>query len=90
MVQTTSSKTLALNNDGDLIKLLDLSGTVVISYTYGLEGGKDQALTRSPDVTGPEPFVKHSEAEGSGERPFSPGTRLDGMPFTGCLDPIVP
>jgi len=49
-----------------------------------LEGGESQSLTRSPDVTGLEPLVKHSTAAGSEGSLFSPGTKVDGYPFEGC------
>jgi len=84
LVQTASHGTLSLNNAGDAVMLYDLESTPVLSYTYGTEGGDNQSLTRSPDVTGPEPLVKHSTAPGSGGVFFSPGKRLDGLPFPGC------
>ena len=71
---------LALNNGGDTITLYDDQGTVRAAYTYGSEGGKDQSLTRSPDLAGP--FVKHTRAE-EGRR-FSPGVQTNGAPFGGC------
>jgi len=82
-VQVASTGRLELNNAGDTLTLADSGGAVMNAYTYGSEGGDDQSLTRSPDIDGH--FVKHSEADGSGGTRFSPGTRLDGMPFSGCL-----
>lgn len=84
LVQVSSSGTLGLNGLGDMITLYNLASIVVASYSYGLEGGDDQSLTRAPDIIGGEPLVKHSLAEGSGGAIFSPGTRLDGIPFGGC------
>ena len=84
LVQVSSSGTLGLNGLGDMITLYNLASIVVASYSYGLEGGDDQSLTRDPDIIGGEPLVKHSLAEGSGGAIFSPGTRLDGIPFGGC------
>jgi hypothetical protein len=81
LVQTASSGTLAFNNEGDTLSLYDLNSFYVTSYTYGPEGGEDEALTRDPDLTGPEPLVKHSTATGSGGALYSPGTRLDGSNF---------
>jgi hypothetical protein len=81
LVQTASSGTLAINNEGDTLALYDLNSFLVTSYSYGPEGGEDEALTREPDLTGPEPLVKHSTASGSGGTIYSPGTRLDGSNF---------
>ncbi len=73
--------TLSLNNTGDTISLKDNGSNIVESITYGSsEGGANQSITRSPDGTGT--FVTHSTAAGSGGRLFSPGTRVDGSPFT--------
>ena len=55
------------------------------SYTYGSEGGDDQSLTRDPDISGPDPMVKHSQIEGANGALFSPGTRVDGSFFDGCI-----
>ncbi len=71
---------LALNNDGDTIILYDDQGKVRAAYTYGSEGGKDQSLTRYPDLAGA--FVKHTDAEE--DRLFSPGVQTNGAPFGGC------
>jgi hypothetical protein len=73
-----------MNNDGDSLAITNDTGVVAAEYTYGSEAGDDQSLTRSPDITGPEPLVKHSLASGSSVALFSPGTRLDGVPFGGC------
>jgi hypothetical protein len=75
------TSTLSLNNTGDTITLKDDVGATIESLTYSsVEGGANQSITRSPDVSGN--FVKHSEAPGSGGLLFSPGTRLDGSFFT--------
>ncbi|MCB0201696.1 MAG: ExeM/NucH family extracellular endonuclease, partial [Anaerolineae bacterium] len=84
VVQTASTGALGLNNDGDTVTLNDGSSNVV-SYTYGPEGGDNQSLTRDPDITGPDPLIKHSTATGSGGALFSPGTQIDGSAFLGCL-----
>ncbi len=49
---------------------------------YGSEGGNDQSLTLSPDITG-ESFVRHSTIETADGALFSPGTQLDGSKFEG-------
>ncbi len=84
-VQTASTGLLGLNNGGDTITFSDTAG-VVVSYVYGAEGGSDQALTRSPDITGPDPLVLHNSVAAT---LFSPGTRLDGTAFAGCPSPPV-
>jgi uncharacterized protein (TIGR03437 family) len=80
LIFTTSSLGLANSGDTVTIKIL-LSGTNVVidTKTYAAEGGDNQSLTRSPDVTGS--FVKHTVATNSDGRLFSPGTRADGTPF---------
>jgi hypothetical protein len=83
VVQTASTGTLRLNNFGDDLTLTDGSGMVIDMASYGAEGGDNQSLTRSPDITGP--FEKHAAV--SGGALFSPGTRLDGTPFVGCAAP---
>jgi hypothetical protein len=65
-----------LNNGGDIVGLY-LGDVELDSHAYGAEGGEDQSLTRSPDVTGD--FVSHTTAaEGV---LYSPGTRADGTAF---------
>jgi hypothetical protein len=78
---------LSLNNGGDTITVKDSAAAVVDTVTYGAtEGGANQSITRSPDITGP--FVEHSSAAGSGGALFSPGTRVNGAPFT-TTDPVI-
>ncbi len=80
-VQTASSGSLSLNNNGDTISLLDASGRTTDSHSFGREGGKNQSLTRSPDIRGE--FVLHEQNFGT---PFSPGTKSDGTPFPGVAN----
>lgn len=68
IVQTTT--TLGLNNTGDDVTVRDDLGVVVDSYTYGSEGGDDQSLARSPDISGT--FVKHTTIVTNSVR-YSPG-----------------
>lgn len=84
LVGIASTGTLGLNNEGDTVTLYDLDAGAVVSYSYGEEGWDDQSLTRDPDVIGPEPLVKHSQATGAGGALYSPGTRVAGTPFWGC------
>lgn len=78
---------LSLNNGGDTITINDNLGEAVTSLTFGAsEGGAHQSITRSPDITGD--FAIHSTAAGSGGRLFSPGSRVNGGPFT-TTDPVI-
>ncbi|MFY9607206.1 MAG: lamin tail domain-containing protein [Blastocatellia bacterium] len=78
---------LSLNNGGDSLTVRDSASVLVASLTYGsTEGNANQSITQSPDVTGS--FVFHSSAPGSGGALFSPGTRLNGSPFT-TTDPVI-
>ena len=85
LVQTASTGSIGLNNGGDSIIVNDGISDVV-NFSYGSEGGNNQALTRDPDVTGVT-LVEHSTATGSGGALFSPGTQIDGTAFSGC--PVV-
>lgn len=74
---------LSLNNTGDTIALKNAAGVVIESITYGAaEGSAGQSINRNPDLTG-FTLVPHSSI-GSG-RLFSPGSRVDGSPFTIAL-----
>ncbi len=85
IVQTASTNQLGLNNTGDTITLRDANNVIIASYTYGAEGNDNQSLTRAPDLTGGEPFIRHSLATGASGRLHSPGTQVDGTPFSGCV-----
>jgi hypothetical protein len=87
LVQTASSGVLGLNDLGDIIRLQDEAGSLVLQFIYGSEAAQDQSITRSPDLFGLEPLTPHSLAEGAGGRLFSPGTRLDGLAFPTCALP---
>ncbi|MGD9489726.1 MAG: lamin tail domain-containing protein [Calditrichaceae bacterium] len=84
IVQTASSGLLGLNNSGDTVTLNDGVSDISV-YTYGSEGGDNQSITRDPDITGPDPLIKHTAAAGSGGSLFSPGTKVDGSIFDGCV-----
>jgi hypothetical protein len=87
LVFTAGSGGLSLNNGGDTITVKDNNGVIVASVTFGsTEGNANQSITRSPDVTGG--FTTHSAATGSGGSLFSPGSRVNGAPFT-TTDPII-
>ena len=80
LVQTASTGSLGLNNGGDTVTLSD--GMIQVSATYGSEGGNNQSLTRDPDLSGI--YVQHTTAIGAAGALFSPGTMVDGTPFSGC------
>lgn len=89
LVQIASSGAVGLNNGGDDITLNDGINNVNMS-NYGSDGGDNQSLTLDPDVTGTQPYVKHSVAGGSGGTLFSPGTKIDGSQLDGCpIDTVV-
>lgn len=89
LVVKASSGGLSLVNGGGAITVQDAGGTIVNLVSYGgstgLNADNDQSLTRSPDITGN--FAQHLPASG-GARSFSPGTQLNGAPFTSCTPAI--
>jgi len=86
-VQTASSGMLNLDDTGDTVLLTDSSSVVKAVYVYDINGGDDQSLVRSPDITGTTPLIKHSAATGSNGKIFSPGTKTDGTRFAGSNTP---
>jgi predicted extracellular nuclease len=86
VAQGASTGTLGFNNGGDTLTFATDLGAIQATEGYGGEGGNNQSLTRSPDLSGA--FTAHSTAAGSGGALFSPGTKLDGTMFDGCV--IVP
>ena len=87
LVFTAGTAGLSLNNGGDTITIKDTFAAIVTSVTFGsAEGGANQSITRSPDITGT--FTTHSTAGGSGGTLFSPGARVNGTPFT-TTDPVI-
>ncbi|MGJ8697266.1 MAG: lamin tail domain-containing protein [Verrucomicrobiaceae bacterium] len=83
ITQISSEGGLGLNNGGDSVTLSDANSNIIVSYTYGSEGGNNQSITRDPDVTGTDPLVEHSTASGANGSLYSPGTKVDGNPFAG-------
>jgi hypothetical protein len=82
LVFTAGSGGLSLNNGGDTLSLLDPANQVIEAITYGsTEGNANQSLNRNPEIVGTI-FAPHTSVPGSGGRLFSPGARVDGMPFT--------
>jgi hypothetical protein len=84
LVQISSTGNLGLNDRIDIVTLYNLNGIAVAGYSYGLEAGENQSITRDPDIIGPDPLVKHSLASGSNGALYSPGTEVDGDFFYGC------
>ena len=82
-VAKASTGGLSLVNGGGVVTLRKPNGEIVTSVAYGtslnLRGDQNQSLTRAPDITGA--LTLHSTAPGSNKTLFSPGTRLDGLPF---------
>jgi uncharacterized protein (TIGR03437 family) len=82
-VVLASSGGLALRNGGSRIMLRSTDGRTVDEFTYGSSGGisgnRSQSITRQPDTRGD--FALHAETFASGNRLFSPGTRVDATPF---------
>ncbi|MGB7923032.1 MAG: lamin tail domain-containing protein, partial [Pyrinomonadaceae bacterium] len=85
-VVKASGGSVSLTNTGLTILVRDAAGNLFAQFTYGgstdLNGGSNQSLTRSPDITGN--FVLHTQAAGANGRAFSPGTKADGSPFGPC------
>jgi len=80
-----SAKKLSLVNGGATIDLYQGS-FLLDTMTYGTEGGKDQSLTRYPDLHGP--WTLHGDVEGGAL--MSPGTCALGGPFPNCPTTIGP
>ncbi len=83
-IVTAATGGLSLPNGGSTVTLLDPNGALVEQMSYGdamsLPGGRDQSLTRAPDITGD--FALHQQVADSAGRAYSPGTRTNGAPFT--------
>lgn len=84
LVQVASTGSLGLNDRGDMVYLYNANGDLITVYTYGVEANDNQSITRSPDIYGEEPLIKHSLAEGANGALFSPGTHVNGTIFVGC------
>lgn len=80
LVFKASTGTLSLNNTEETVTLRDAAGNLLSQVAYGSEGGNDQSLTLDPDVTGD--LVQHTTSPDASGARFSPGTRVDGRPFT--------
>gem|GEM_PF-952399 len=79
VVIDVGSAGLSLQNSGESVIVEDSSGNFVDSLdTDALSDNPNESYTRNPDVTGN--YIQHTQAF-SGKL-FSPGTRLDGTPFS--------
>jgi len=70
VVQTASTGTLNLANEGDKIIIHDTANTIVYAFAYGSEAADNQSITRCPDIEG-ELISPHSTV-GNGAL-YSPG-----------------
>ncbi len=76
--QKASTGTLALNNEGDTVSLLNGEELVIDQLHYGRAGNQDQSLVRYPlSPTGN--FVLHSSIPKAEGRLYSPGTDINGQ-----------
>ncbi len=80
VASTTGS--LSLGNGGDTVTLKDASGSVVdtLKYTSALSGTDDVSANRATDGSETASWVLHTTLS---TLKNSPGTRVDGSPFTG-------
>lgn len=80
LVQTASSGELNLSNAGDVLTMRDAANnTVVVFDINGLSSNPDESYTRNPDLTGA--FVQHASVPAANGAFFSPGKKLNGLPF---------
>ena len=74
---------LALNDAGDILRLVNPSDVVIAEFAYGTSGSElaivDESSVRDPDGSGV--FINHTSATGSLGSLFSPGHKIDGSNF---------
>jgi len=71
---------VALGNSGRTVMIKNPDGLTVLSQVYDAsQGGINQSITRSPDLTGG--FVSHSGVTSANGALFSPGMKLDSTNF---------
>ncbi|MEN0066730.1 MAG: lamin tail domain-containing protein [Myxococcota bacterium] len=76
-VQTTTTGAINLNNSGDLLRITDDAGLIVLQFDVEpLSNNPNESYTRNPDLTGD--FEQHAA---NSDLLFSPGTRVDGSSF---------
>jgi hypothetical protein len=77
LIQKTTTGDLNLTNAGDIITIKDALNNVVLSIAIApWSDNPNESYTRNPDVTGD--FVQHNTIN---TKKFSPGTKVDGLPF---------
>ncbi len=89
LVQTASTGLLSLSQVGDEIHLQNASGSNIQSLIYGTEAGQEVSMTRNPDGSSALPTTLHSSPIASGGRAYSPGTKLNGVPFNASSNTLV-
>jgi hypothetical protein len=80
--QVLTAGYLGLNNAGDRIQVQDRNHQLQLEVSYGSEGGRNQSLTRNPDLSGS--FTLHGDIPAANGALFSPGSGLNGAPFPDC------
>ncbi|NNK82013.1 MAG: T9SS type A sorting domain-containing protein, partial [Flavobacteriaceae bacterium] len=75
LTQVASSGSVGLNNSGDTVTVRNSSGSEVVAYTYGSEGGSNQSIAREPDFTGA--FIQHL-SHTTNPVIFTPDSKNDG------------
>jgi len=78
ILQKASTDSVALNNNGDIVSLRDLSGVEVAGHVWGVIPAGNGSLTMSPDLNATNTFDSHFNASGASS---SAGTRTDGSAF---------
>ena len=78
-VVVSSTGSLSLNNGGDTVTLATAGGSTVDAYAYGGEGGNDQSLVRSPELS-LQGMVLHGTVS---TWIMSPGLSVDGAELAG-------
>ena len=74
------SGSLGLNNSGDTVSLFDALDQLIDQVIYGINGGQNQSLVRTPEGSGSE-FVLHTSLTEAKSALFSPGTSVSGGPL---------
>jgi hypothetical protein len=78
IVQTSTSGDFNLNNAGDIVYVVDPTGSVLITFDIEpLSNNPNESYTRNPDLTGD--FAQHASVVAGVL--FSPGTKTDGTAF---------
>ncbi len=78
-----SSGNLQLNNNGDTVRVGTSTAAPanLVSEMYGANGGNNQSLVRTTELTPGSPFILHNAHPQAGGRVHSPGVRVDGTAF---------